>query len=270
MNSLSKITHLILDMDGVLYQGSEPMPRLPEFFSFLREQSIPFMLVTNNATRTPDERSQQLAGMGCLIAPAEILVSGQAAARYLRRDYPAGTRVHVFGMTALRQALEEEGFVLADDNVEVVVASMDREVTYGKIKRAVQLLRGGARFIATNLDPNVPSEEGLLPGSGAMVEMLAVAAETRPTAIGKPEPIMYELAMAKLGARPETTAAVGDRVATDIVGGKRAGITTICVLSGASSRAEAEAAGSDFIFLDIAHLLDAWRTALTAGGAAED
>ncbi|MDI6726909.1 MAG: HAD-IIA family hydrolase [Smithellaceae bacterium] len=268
MNSLTRITHLILDMDGVLYRGSEPMPRLREFFAFLREQSIPFMLVTNNATRTPGERSRQLAGMGALVAPAEILVSGQGAARYLRRDYPAGTRVHVFGMAALRQAMEEGGFVLADDNVEVVVAGMDREVTYEKIKQAVRLLRGGARFIATNLDPNIPSEEGFLPGSGAMVEMLAVAAETRPTAVGKPEPIMYELAMAQMGARPETTAAVGDRVATDIVGGKRAGITTICVLSGASGRAEAEAAGADFIFPDIGHLLDAWRAALAAGGSA--
>ena len=268
MNSLNHIKHLILDMDGVLYRGSEPIPRLREFFSFLREQSIPFMLVTNNATRTPGERSKQLAGMGAEVSPSEILVSGQAAARYLRRDYPAGTRLHVFGMAALRQALEEEGFVLADDDVEVVVASVDREISYEKIERAVRLLRGGARFIATNLDPNIPSEEGFLPGSGAMVAMLAAASETRPTGVGKPEPIMYELAMAQMGARPETTAAVGDRVATDIVGGKRAGLTTICVLTGASGRAEAEAAGADFIFDDIGHLFDAWRAALAAGDPA--
>jgi 4-nitrophenyl phosphatase len=268
MNSLNKIKHLILDMDGVLYRGSEPVPRLREFFSFLREQSIPFMLVTNNATRTPSERSKQLAGMGAEVSPSEILVSGQATARYLRRDYPAGTRVHVFGMSALRQALEEEGFVLADNDVEVVVASVDRDVTYEKIKRAAGLLRGGARFIATNLDPNIPSEEGFLPGSGAMVAMLAAASETRPTGVGKPEPIMYELAMTQMGARPETTAAVGDRVATDIVGGKRAGITTICVLTGASGRAEAEAADADFIFADIGHLLDAWQAALAEGDPA--
>jgi HAD superfamily hydrolase (TIGR01450 family) len=165
-------------------------------------------------------------------------------------------------MTALRQALEEEGFVLADDDVEVVVASVDSEVSFEKIKRAVRLLRGGARFIATNLDPNIPSEEGFLPGTGAMVAMLAAASETRPTGVGKPEPIMYELAMAQMGARPETTAAVGDRVATDIVGGKRAGIMTICVLTGVSGRAEAEAAGADFIFDDIGHLLDTWQAAL--------
>jgi 4-nitrophenyl phosphatase len=264
VKSLAQITRLILDMDGVLYRGSEPMPRLGEFFAFLRDRRVPFMLVTNNATRTPEERSGMLAAMGAAVAPSEILTSGQGAAQFLRREYQPGTRVHVFGMPALSRAMEEAGFVLADDRVQVVIASVNREVTYEKIKRAVELIRGGARFIATNLDPNIPSEMGFLPGSGAMVAMLAVASERQPTAIGKPEPILYELAMARMNACPETTAAVGDRIATDIVGGKRAGIATICVLSGASHRAEAEAAGADFIFADIATLLDAWREALSS------
>ena len=266
MDSLATITHLILDMDGVLYRGKEPMPRLQEFFTFLREQRIHVMLMTNNATRTPQERAVQLASMGAKVSTAEILVSGQAVARYLRRDYPAGTRVHVFGMPALRQALIEEGFIIADDDVKVVVVSVDREVNFEKIKIASRLIQGGARFLATNLDPNIPSEDGLLPGTGAMVAMLAAASGVTPTGIGKPEPIMYELAMAQMDARLETTAAVGDRVMTDIVGGKRAGLTTICVLSGASDRAEAEAAGADFIFDDIGHLLDAWRAALAPCG----
>lgn len=259
MKSLADIRHLILDMDGVLYRGSEPMPRLKEFFDFLRERRIPFMLVTNNATRTQQERSGQLAAMGAQVAPSEILTSGQAAAQYLLLEFPAGTRVHVFGMPALTQAIKEAGFVVADEDVKVVVASVNREVSFDKIRRASDLLRGGARFIATNLDPNIPSEDGFLPGSGAMVAMLAAASEREPTSVGKPEPILYELAMARMGARPETTAAVGDRVATDIVGGKRAGVMTICVLSGASGRAEAEKAGADFIFADIGALLDVWR-----------
>jgi 4-nitrophenyl phosphatase len=220
------------------------------------------MLVTNNATKTPEERSRQLASMGAQVSPAEILTSGQGAARFLRREYPAGTRVHVFGMSALRQALVDEGFVLADQEVEAVVASVDRDVNFEKVKVASCLIRDGARFIATNLDPNIPSEEGLIPGTGAMVAMLAAASGVAPIYIGKPEPILYEIAMAQMGAPPATTAAVGDRVVTDIVGGKRAGLTTICVLSGASGRAEAEAAGTDFIFEDIGRLLDGWRAAL--------
>lgn len=258
MPSLSQITHLIIDMDGVLYLGDQPMPRLREFFDFLRQRSVAFILATNNSTRTPQEYSDKLARMGVTVSPDEVLVSGQATARYLAREYPQGTRVHVFGMPALKQAMTDEGFVLADENVPLVVASMDRAVTFEKLKRATLLIRGGARFIATNLDPTNPTEEGLLPGTGAMIAALATASETKPQAIGKPEPIMYQLAMEQMGASPETTAAIGDRCDTDILGGKRAGITTICVLSGSSNRAEAEAFAADMIFDDIAQLLDVW------------
>lgn len=260
MKSLSQITHLIIDMDGVLYRGDRAMPRLCDFFIFLRERSISFILATNNSTRSPQEYVEKLGDMGVTVSADEILVSGQATARYLTREYPRGTRVHVFGMPALKQAMTEEGFVLADDDVQVVVASMDRNVTYDKLKRATLLIRGGARFIATNLDPTNPSEEGLIPGTGSMIAALATASETRPTAIGKPEPIMYQLAMEQMGAHPQTTAAIGDRVDTDILGGKKAGLFTICVLSGSSDRVEAEAIATDLIFDDIAHLLAVWES----------
>ena len=259
MPSLSHIKHLIIDMDGVLYLGDQPMPRLREFFDFLRERPIPFILATNNSTRTPQEYVDKLAGMGVAVSPDEILVSGQATARYLAREYPRGTRVHVFGMPALKQAMTDEGFVLADEDVQLVVASMDRQVNFEKLKRATLLIRGGARFIATNLDPTNPSEEGLIPGTGAMIVALEAASETKAKAIGKPEPTMYQLAMEMMGARRETTAAIGDRVDTDILGGKRADLTTICVLSGSSGRDEAEAIGTDMIFDDIAHLLETWE-----------
>ena len=258
MPSLYDIKYLIIDMDGVLYRGDQPMPCLREFFAFLRERPIPFILATNNSTRTPQEYVEKLAGMGVTVFPDEILVSGQATARFLAREYPKGTRVHVFGMPALKQAMTDEGFILADEDVQLVVASMDRNVTYEKLKRATLLIRSGARFIATNLDPTNPSEEGLIPGTGSMIAALATASETEPTAIGKPKPTMYQLAMEQMGARPETTAAIGDRVDTDIIGGKRAGLTTICVLSGSSTRAEAEAVETDLIFNDIAHLLETW------------
>ena len=259
MPPLAKITHLIIDMDGVLYQGDRAMRKLPEFFAFLRSRPVPFMLATNNSTRTPEEYAQKLARMGVGVSPIEILDSGQATARFLAREYPKGTRVHVFGMPSLRRAILDEGFVITDEDVALVVASMDREVTFEKLKRATLLIRGGARFIATNLDPTNPTEEGLVPGTGTMIAALEAASGVKPTAIGKPEPIMYQLAMEQMGACPDTTAAIGDRADTDILGGKRAGLTTICVLSGSSDRAEAEAFESDMIFDDIAHLLETWR-----------
>lgn len=259
MKSLTEITHLIIDMDGVLYLGDQPMPCLREFFAFLRERNIRFTLATNNSTRTPQAYVDKLSGMGVTVSPDEILVSGQATARFLAGEYPPGTRVHVFGMPSLKQAMTEEGFVLADEDVPLVVASMDRDVTYEKLKGASLLIRRGARFIATNLDPTNPTQEGLLPGTGVMIAALETASGVKATAIGKPEPLMYQLAMKKMDARPETTAALGDRADTDILGGKRAGLMTLCVLSGSSDRAEAEAFGADLIFEDIAHLLETWK-----------
>jgi 4-nitrophenyl phosphatase len=259
MQSLNEISHLIIDMDGVLYRGDQPMPRLSEFMEFLREQSIKFVLATNNSTQTPEERVDKLARMGAKVSPDEILNSGQATARFLSQQYPQGARVHVFGMAALRKALVDEGFTLADENVDLVVASMDKDVSYEKLKRATVLIRSGARFIATNLDPTYPSEEELWPGTGSLIAALETASGAEPEAIGKPEATMYRLAMELMGALPETTAVIGDRVDTDILGGKRAGILTICVLSGSSGRAEAEAMETDMIFDDIAQLLDTWK-----------
>jgi 4-nitrophenyl phosphatase len=256
---LSRITHLIIDMDGVLYRGKQPMPGLCEFFDFLRERPVHFTLATNNSTRTAQQRVEMLAHMGVTVSPEEILTSGLTAARFLAREYPRETRVHVFGMPALKQAIADEGFTLADEDIEVVVASMDREVTFEKLDRATRLIRGGARFIATNLDPTFPSEAGLGPGTGAMIAALETASGVKPTAIGKPEPIMYQLAMEQMSAGTETTAVIGDRADTDILGGKRAGLITISVLSGSSDRAEHEAYETDMIFDDIAHLLDTWQ-----------
>jgi 4-nitrophenyl phosphatase len=237
--------------------------------AFLRQVPIPFVMITNNSTRTPHQYAGKLAGMAVQISPDEVLTSGQATARYLTRFYSPGTRVHVFGMESLREAVTQEGFVLADEDVTAVVASMDREVTYEKLKRASLLIRGGARFVATNLDPTAPGKEGMLPGTGSFIAALATASETTPVAVGKPEPTMFDLALERLppvpqayggavDAKPETTAMIGDRVDTDLVGARRAGCRTIGVLSGSSSKAEMDAFGPDFLFADIAELFQAW------------
>jgi 4-nitrophenyl phosphatase len=259
MTHLARITHLVIDMDGVLYVGDEPMPSLPEFIAFLRRRLAGFMLATNNSTLSPRQYAAKLARMGVAIAPSEILTSGTATASYLAEQYPVGTRVHVFGEDPVREAMVEQGFVLADDAADVVVATMDRQVSYDKMKRAALLIRRGARFFATNLDPTRPTEEGLVPGTGAMVAAIEVGSGVKPVAIGKPEPTMYQIALTRMGACPATTAALGDRLDTDILGGERAGLTTILVLSGSTTRAEAEAWRPNYIFDDIASLRAAWE-----------
>jgi 4-nitrophenyl phosphatase len=260
MTALANITHLIIDMDGVLYRGDKPLPGLRDFFAFMRQKPIPFILATNNSTRAPGQYVDKMARMGVQVSPQEVLNSGQTLARVLAREYPAGTRVHVLGMQALRDAIVEERFVLVDEDVDLVVASMDWEVTYEKLKRAALLIRGGARFYATNLDPTIPTEEGMAPGTGSLIMAIQTATAVRPTATGKPEPAMFKLAMDQMGAKPETTAMIGDRLDTDILGAQRAGLTSIFVLSGSNTRTEAAEFKPDFIFEDIADLLNTWQS----------
>jgi 4-nitrophenyl phosphatase len=223
-------------------------------------------MATNNSGSTPAQYAAKLAKMGAQVAPEEIMTSGTATAIWLTHRYPAGTRVHVFGEDSLRRAMIDNGFVLADEDVEVVAASIDWGVTYDKIKRAAVLIRKGAAFVATNLDPTRPTEEGLVPGTGALIAAIATGAQVQPIAIGKPEPTMFEMAVEQMGATPESTATLGDRIDTDIEGGKRAGLHTILVLSGSTDRAEAEAYkesdGLDFLFDDIAELLSGWQAEL--------
>ncbi len=260
MTQLNRITNLIIDMDGVLYRGDHPMPGLKPFMTFLQSRPIPYMMATNNSTRTPSQYVDKLATMGVTITADQVLTSGTATARFLRRDFPAGTRVHLFGMDSVRQALLDEGFCLADEDVEVVVATMDLDVDYEKLKRAVVLIRRGARFIATNLDPTRPAPDGMLwPGTGALLAAIRTGAEAEPIVVGKPEPTMFELSLEAMGARPATTAMLGDRLDTDILGAQRAGLKTILVLSGSSTAEEAKAYQPDLIFRDVAHLLAAWR-----------
>ncbi len=258
MPNLHDIKHLVIDMDGVLYRGNDPLPKLPEFFDFLRGHGIGFRLATNNSGSTPQQYAAKLRKMGAEVGPGEIITSGTATARWLADRFPFGTRVHVFGEASLRTAMTEAGFELADEDVAVVAASIDWGVTFDKIKRACLLIRRGALFVATNLDPTRPTEEGLVPGTGALIAAIATGAEVQPIAIGKPEPIMFEQAMAEMGAEPATTATLGDRLDTDMAGGRRAGLRTILVLSGSTSRTEAEAYGADHVFENIAELTQAW------------
>ena len=260
MKSLKDIKHLVIDMDGVLYVGNRPMDCLPEFIAFLRRAGIGFMMATNNSGLTPTQYAAKLAKMGAEVSPAgdpdlghrHRCVAGAASIRPARAS-TCSARIRC------AQAMTDVGFVLADEDVEVVAASIDWGVNFEKIKRAVLLIRKGALFVATNLDPTRPTEEGLVPGTGAIIASIAVGAETQPMAIGKPEPTMFELAMAQMGATPDTTATLGDRIDTDMHGGVRAGCSTILVLSGSTGREEAEAYGPDFIFEDIAHLLREWQ-----------
>jgi 4-nitrophenyl phosphatase len=257
---LRSIENLIIDMDGVLYRGDEAIPGAKEFFAFLRERPIGFVLATNNSTRTAQQYVDKLARMGMKVTLSEILTSSQATAMYLETLAPPGTKVYVIGEEGLETAVRERGYMISEDGAEFVVVGMDRRLTYEKLKVATLLIRGGARFIGSNPDKTLPTEAGFIPGAGAMQAALEASTDVAPTIVGKPERTIFELALAKLGSRKEDTAIVGDRLDTDVLGGYNAGLMTILVLSGATNRQDVDSAlvRPDLVFEDVRHLHEAW------------
>jgi 4-nitrophenyl phosphatase len=262
--TLCSLRHLIIDMDGVLYRGNEAIPGMSDLIDLLREQEIGFILATNNATRTPQQFVDKMAGMGVRVSPSEVLTSSLAAAGYLGSIAPPGTRVFVVGMEGLQTALQEAGFCLVEDDAEFVVVGMDFTICYERLAQASLQIRAGARFIGTNPDLTFPSEQGIVPGAGSLLAFLEAATGVAPRIIGKPQTAMVEQALARMGAQAAATGMLGDRLETDILAGQRAGLCTLLVLSGVTDRAllARSEIRPDLVFDDVAHLTTMWRSAL--------
>jgi 4-nitrophenyl phosphatase len=242
-------THaFIIDMDGVLWHGEQPVPGLADFFLTLRKLQIPFILATNNARSTPDQYVNKLAGMGVAVSRKEILTSAMATASYLaEQTNPTQTRVFVIGESGTTEALLEQGFILSglyeinngeNRGADYVVCGLDKTLNWDKLATATLNIRAGAHFIGTNGDTTLPTELGISIGNGAILAALQAATGAAPRTIGKPEPIMYQQAIALLNVDPRKTVAIGDRLDTDILGAVRADIRSIMVLTGISSEAD--------------------------------
>jgi 4-nitrophenyl phosphatase len=259
MDRLQSIKSLMIDLDGVLYRGDEAIVGAREFVAFLQREQVPFLLLTNNSTRTPGQYVTKLAKMGIAIEERDVLTSAQATALYMEGMAPPGGRVYAIGEEGLRAALREK-YTIAESEADFVVVGLDSGLTYGKLKTATLLIRGGARFIATNPDKTLPTEEGLIPGSGAIVAALEAATGVAPFVVGKPESAIFDLALARMGVGKEGAAIIGDRLETDILGGRRAGLLTVLVLSGATSRQELgnSSIKPDLVFEDVRQLYEAW------------
>lgn len=229
------IKALILDMDGTLVRGNTPIPGLRDLFDLIHNNQITYRIVTNNATKSPTDYRQELAGYGIQIAATNILTAGVATATYLQGLMEPGAKVYMIGQAALRDALESAGFMLVPDAieaVEAVVVGGDMALTYEKLKNAILLLQHGARLVGTNPDLLYPTEEGLAPETGTTLAALRAATGVIPLVIGKPECHLFDQAIQCLGCDPSTIAVVGDRLDTDILGGQRAGLMTILITTG--------------------------------------
>lgn len=263
MNSvkINEIKALILDMDGVLWRESAPIGDLPAVFSKINQCGLKAILATNNATRTPQQYVEKLAGFGVAMEREKIINSAMAVAYLLRKKHPNGGPVYIFGETGLTQALEEAGFFHSEKDCLAVIASMDRKISFEKLRRATLLIRSGVPFYGTNPDRTFPTPEGLIPGAGAILGALEVATDVTPIIAGKPSPTLYQFAMERLGTLPAETLAVGDRLETDILGGQRLGCPTALVLSGIATKEDAKKfiPPVDFIFPALEDLVECFH-----------
>ncbi len=225
----------LLDMDGVIYRGSELIPGADAFVKTLRQHQRRFLFLTNNSQRTRRDVAMRLLRMGIEVTERDIFTCAMATARFLASQKPSGT-AYVIGEGGLLNALHLNGFSVVEDAPDFVVVGEGRTLSFEMIEKAVRLVEKGARLIATNMDPNCPTEAGVRPGCGAIVAMIEQATGKEAFSVGKPSPIMMRVARKQLELSTAQTVMVGDTMETDILGGVQLGYRTTLVLSGGTAK----------------------------------
>jgi NagD protein len=243
----------LIDMDGVLYRGTEVITGADTFIQQLRAREIPFRLLTNNSQRTRRDVVAKLNRMGIEVNEEHIFTSAMATARFLARQRPDGT-AFVIGEGGLLTALHQNGYAVVDHDPDYVVVGEGRTFNLELVEAAVRMILGGAKLVATNLDPNCPTQNGLRPGCGAMVAMLETATGVKAFSVGKPSPVMMRAARKELGLATDETTIIGDTMETDILGGVQLGFHTVLVLSGGTRPADLQryAYGPDIVIDSLA------------------
>jgi NagD protein len=234
-----EIRSWLMDMDGVLVREEQAIAGAEEFIARLRERGTPFLVLTNNSTYTRRDLAARLAANGLAVPEHALWTSALATARFLEDQRPEGS-AFVIGEAGLTTALHDAGYTLTERAPDYVVLGETRTYSFERITRAIRLIADGARFIATNPDPTGPSNEGPLPATGSVAALISRATGVDPYFVGKPNPLMMRSALNAIDAHSETAAMIGDRMDTDVVSGLEAGMETILVLSGVTTRAEAE------------------------------
>lgn len=225
----------LIDMDGVLYRGRDLIPGADTFINELRGRDIPFRLLTNNSQRTRRDVATKLARLGIEVEEEHVFTSAMATARFLAIQKPGGT-AYVIGEGGLHTALHSNGYAVVDHDPDYVVVGEGRTFNLEMVETAVRMIHKGAKLIATNLDPNCPTENSIRPGCGAMVAMLETATGVKAFSVGKPSPIMMRAARKEIECSTDETIMIGDTMETDILGGVQLGYHTVLVLSGGTKR----------------------------------
>ena len=234
-----EIRSWLMDMDGVLVHEEHAIPGADRFLARLQELGLPFLVLTNNSIYTRRDLSARLLASGLTVPEEAIWTSALATADFLEHQRPGGS-AFVIGEAGLTTALHGAGYTLTERDPDYVVLGETRTYSFERITQAIRLVAAGARFIATNPDPTGPTPDGPLPATGSVAALISRATGVDPYFVGKPNPLMMRSALNKIDAHSETAAMVGDRMDTDIVSGLEAGMHTVLVLTGSTTRDRAE------------------------------
>jgi len=239
METIRSKKAFICDMDGVIYHGNKLLPGVAEFVAWLKEEKKEFLFLTNSSERAPRELQEKLKRLGLEVDKKHFYTSALATAAFVASQAPGGT-AYVIGETGLINALYDAGITMNDVDPDYVIVGESRNYTYENILRAVKFVQNGAKLIGTNPDLTGPTEQGLVPATGALISPIEQATGNKAYFVGKPNPLMMRTALKKIGCRREETAIVGDRMDTDIIAGVESEIATVLVLSGCTTREEVE------------------------------
>jgi 4-nitrophenyl phosphatase len=256
----------LIDLDGTLYSGRNPIPHAFEFITLLQQKKLPFLLLTNNSSRLPEEVAAHLFEVTNIeVTTDAIFTSAQAAAQFITNQQKQAS-VYCIGEKGLQDALEAEGHILATSTIpNFVVQGIDRNFTYEKLEKAVQYISEGAKFINTNPDHLLPSDDKHHPGAGSLAAAIEMASQVRPIVIGKPSSIIMNYALERIGLPAAEVWVIGDNILTDIGGGKLAGCRTALVLTGIATtenvqqQIEASLIQPDLICLHLKELAEALK-----------
>ena len=234
-DELKCMTAFLLDLDGTIYLGPNALPGAVEFIQFIKDSGRKHLFFTNNSSANATQYSTKLSRMGIPAAPTDILTSGEATIRYLLTE-TSYRRLYVLGTPSFEQEVREAGLELTEKDPDAVVLAFDRTLTYTKLEKACLFLRADLPYFATNPDKVCPTEYGYIPDCASMAALLFTSTGKTPRYIGKPNPEMIHMGLQKIGADPSHTAMVGDRLYTDMQMAYNAGITSILVLSGETTK----------------------------------
>jgi NagD protein len=256
----------LIDMDGVIYRGKQLIPGADKFIAQLLERGVPFAFLTNNSQRTRRDVAAKLVRMGIEVDESHIFTCAMATARFLAAQKPRGT-AFVIGEGGLLQALHKNGYAIVDDDPDYVIVGEGRTFNMEIVELAVRMILRGSKLIATNIDPNCPTAQGLRPGCGAIVAMLETATGLAAFSVGKPSPVMMRAARKELGLATDETIMIGDTMETDVLGGVSMGYRTVLVLSGSTRREDLTryAYRPDLVIDSIAQMKDEETYALAIG-----